>query len=89
MVILPEAATLFTKFKTNAAVTSVKVVPSVLANTLKEPVRPPAPLKITDQSKLMVPASTPVKSIKKSMAAEEVLSVVPVDTSTIELVCIV
>lgn len=64
LVMLPEAVTLFTTLFTNAAVTSVKVVPSVLAYTFKEPTLSPVELGTAAQSKLSVPASTPVKSKK-------------------------
>ena len=86
LVMLPEAATLFVKLVTNAAVTSVKTVPLVLAYTFKDPFLLPVALKTVAQSKLRVPALTPVKSKNKSKAADEVLSVVPADSKTIEVV---
>ena len=83
-VIEPLVGTLLVKFNTAAVGISVKVVPLTLAYTRIDPFLLPVELLIDAQSKDNVPALTPVKSIKKSIAADEVLSVAPVDNNTID-----
>ncbi|MNT66100.1 hypothetical protein D3C72_2041370 [compost metagenome] len=78
---LPEAATLFVKFNTCAAVNSVKLTPSVEVYTRSELFRLPVELFTTAQLKLRLPALTPVKLTRKSMARAELLSVAPVPSS--------
>ena len=83
MVIEPEEATLLVTLSTAALESSVNVVPSVLVYTRSELFRFPVLLFTSAQSKLIVPATLPVKSRKRSIAQELVLSVEPVERRTI------